>query len=331
MNSNKDNKPGVSFYLGVAGKKAKEGIFGSRESETALKAEWESIQDVRSEKISLDKDALLYKIREQIATEADDSGKGKKLTFFRKYAAILIIGLVLGSGGFYFGIIRQFIQSPQMLELSGASDGKSEFLLPDGSRVSLNANTSLTYPESFSKEDRRVFLSGEAYFEVRRDEARPFLISTPVVDIEVLGTTFNVKAYPGAPFLETVLLSGKVRISRMNPVTGKSQSVILTPNHKAVFIAAEEKFILDKVDVYTAITWRSATLSFDNELLADAIRELEGRYDRKISLSEDLPENYRITMTIDQESLEEVLSIIEKTLPLAFKELGDEIVISAAH
>lgn len=263
----------------------------------------------------------------QISAENDFSGKGKELSFFRKYAAILIIGFVLGSAGFYLGVIRQFIQKPNMVELTGASDGQSEFLLPDGTRVSLNTNTSLTYPESFSKKNRSVSLSGEAYFEVRHDEAWPFLVSTPGVDLEVLGTTFNVKAYPGDPFIETVLVAGKVRISRLNPVTRKSQSVILTPNHKALFIAEKERFILDRVDVDSAITWRSATFTFNNELLADAIKVLGDRYGRKISLADDLPGDYRITITIDRESLEEILSIIEKTLPIAYKQVEGEIVI----
>ena len=281
MKSNKDKNQFIRFYLGFAGRKEKGIIFRSRESENRLQAEWENFQDVRRQDNELDKDALLLNIQEQISMEKAGSGKGRELSFFRKYAAILIIGLVLGSAGFYLGIVRQFVQKPAMLEFRGGADGKAEYLLPDGSRVSLNANTVLIYPESFSKKERRVSLSGEAYFEIRHDDAKPFLISAAGVEIEVLGTTFNVKANPGDPFIETVLVAGKVRISRMNPVTRKSQSVILTPNHKAVFIAEEEKFILDKVDVYSAITWRSATLSFDNELLADAVRKLEDRYGRR--------------------------------------------------
>ena len=192
-------------------------IFRSEESELRLQSEWENFRDVRSRENELDKDAMLLKIRKQISRDGIPSGKEIEMSFFRKYAAILIIGLVLGSAGIYFGMVRQLLQKPAMVELRGDPDGRSEYLLPDGSRVSLNENTSLIYPESFSKKKRSVSLSGEAYFEVRQEETRPFSISTPGVEIEVLGTTFNVKANPGDPFIETVLVAGKVRISRINP------------------------------------------------------------------------------------------------------------------
>lgn len=322
LNSARDKNKFGRFYLGSAGRKERRDLFRSEESEKLLKWEWENYQEVKEHAGPLDKEALLQKIHEQISAKDISSGKSIEMPFLRKYAAILIFGLVFGSGVVYW-----MARKPVLVEVYGSVEGNTDLLLPDGSLVTLNSNSTLTYPEAFSRKNRRVSLSGEAYFEVEHEETLPFIVHTSKVDIEVLGTTFSVKANPDDESIETILLTGKVRITRMNPNTRKSQSVILTPNHKAVFINKQEKFVLDKVDVESETAWKIKSLRFDNELLEELVQELGNRYSAKISISEDVLESHRITMTIDDESLEEVLTILTKTLALDYKRIDGEYII----
>ncbi len=325
LNSRRKKDSFVRFYLGAASRRERLRVFRSRDSEHLLQSEWKNYQDVKEQAGSVDKDSLLLQIQKQIGPGDLTSDKTVEMPFFRKYAAIIVLGLVIASGGFYWGILRPVLHQSRMLEVSGSTTGISDIQLPDGSRVSLSANSTLHYPEVFSRNIRQVFLSGEAYFDVESMPDKAFLIHTENVDIEVLGTTFNVKAHQGAETVETTLVSGKVRITRFNPENSKTQSVILTPNHQAVFFIKEERFVMDKVDVRSAISWHPVKLSFDDELLGEALKRLGVWYDVQISLRDDVPRDYSITMTVDHESLEEVLTIIQKTLPLDYKKIDDEI------
>lgn len=250
-------------------------------------------------------------------------GKVVRMLFFRKYAAVLVLGLFVLSAAVFFALNGNgLIRSGRMITELGAGNGR-ELVLEDGSIALLNEGAVLRYPKSFEKESRVVEMEGEVYFEVARDLDRPFIVDVSGLEIEVLGTKFNVSAPRGGSTVVTKLFSGKVRISRENPGTHKVQSVVLTPGHKAVFYEDEERFVMDKNVSERFPEWASARISFDNELFSAVANRIERRYDKEIVLTDAALGELRISLQIDEEPLDEVLLIISKALSLEYKEEGE--------
>ena len=151
-------------------------------------------------------------------------------------------------------------------------------VLADGSRVWLNAGSSLRYPEAFSRDERKVFLSGEAYFEVEHDESTPFIVNTEVMDLQVLGTSFNIKAYDNENTVVTTLVSGKIR--QEFPNVGKK--IVLTPSRQSVFDRVSGKLETKQADIQETLAWREGKIIANNERLEDIFRQLSRWYDFKV-------------------------------------------------
>jgi transmembrane sensor len=147
--------------------------------------------------------------------------------------------------------------------------------LQDGSKIYLNAASSLTYPASFAnKKDRRISLSGEGYFEIAKDKAHPFIVNTRGQEVKVLGTHFNINAYSVEEISKTTLLEGSIVIS-----TAKSQQ-ILTPGTE--LINNGRSLEVKQVDTDLAIAWKNNLFLFDNEELGTIMRQVERWYDVEV-------------------------------------------------
>lgn len=149
--------------------------------------------------------------------------------------------------------------------------------LPDGTNVWLNARTTLQYPVSFNRKYREVKLNGEAYFEVKRNERKPFIVKTDKFDIEVLGTKFNVDAYQEASDFEAALMHGSIKIT---PQEHSSQPITLEPGYKITL--NEEKLQVAKIDSYEAYRWKEGLISFSNESFSNIMKDFEKYYGIKI-------------------------------------------------
>jgi len=329
LNSRDKRKEYLRHYLGIATKKDKQDLLSSAESEQILSENWEN-SHLRDRKNDLfRKESVLEKVLVNINDEADRGSRIIVMSFIRKYAAVLVLGLLFGLGSIYFGFFHDRMQlNRDLVEISNLERGTKDFILSDGTKVILNTQTSLKFPKEFSRKNRMVFLSGEAYFEVLHMDSKPFIVNTSDVVIEVLGTQFEVSAYPGLKSIETTLLQGKVKISRLNPKTNMTQSVILTPNHKATFFLDDERFIMDKINASQAVSWTKNSLVIDNETLEAVLQKIELRYGIKTSLANDSLGKLRISMSIDDESLDQVLVIITKTLPVNTSNKNGEIIFS---
>ena len=175
---------------------------------------------------------------------------------------------------------------------------KSRLQLPDGSKAWLNSGSKLSYLSTFSDTLRDVMLEGEAFFEVTKDEAKPFIVRTPYFEATVLGTSFSVQAYEGqAP--KTSLVEGLVRVS-----TGR-ESKLIHPGEQAVVTG--EELVLRPFDYNRAVGWKDGILYFDEDSLGSIFQKLEKWYDVKITpASAGLP-NARYSGFHKDESLERVL------------------------
>lgn len=154
--------------------------------------------------------------------------------------------------------------------------GEYNLLLSDNTKVYLNAGSSLRYPVRFSGDRREVILEGEGYFEVKRDTTKPFVVKTGSVDVQVLGTSFNVNAYPEEENVETTLVEGKVRVD------GKNEQRILEPGTQLVYDKRRENMVVRKVDTEEYISWKDGYYYFKRETLGRIMDRLSRWYNLNV-------------------------------------------------
>lgn len=189
----------------------------------------------------------------------------------------------------------------------------SVVLLADGSKVHLNAGSRLVFPETFVGDKREVFLSGEAFFEIRKDERHPFIVATTDINVEVKGTKFNLSAYASDAFYETVLTEGKVRI-RQNRAAIFHEATDLEPNQIASFDRMNKVTGVKKVDVENYILWKDGILKFESSDFSQVVRKLERYYNICFSFQNLLLKDLKISGKLDLNgSKESVIEILAST------------------
>ena len=199
--------------------------------------------------------------------------------------------------------------------------------LPDGSSVMLNHYSSLSYPEKFQSDKREVELNGEAYFEVSKDPKHPFIVQTETIDVQVLGTHFNVDAYHDNLDVKTTLLSGSVAVSNKS----KSVRMVLKPNEIAIYNKVEEKLtrkVLENAE--DEISWRQGEFIFDDLPLQEIARELSNSFGATIQIADTTLQNYRITARVrDGEDLATILSVLHNAGYFNYSQNNKQIIITA--
>lgn len=195
--------------------------------------------------------------------------------------------------------------------------GQFQLQLPDGTKVWLNASSSIRYPLHFSTHERRVELVGEAYFEVEKQsaQAQPFIVQTSDQEVQVLGTHFNVNAYENEPSTRTTLLEGKVKV-----LAKESRSIVLLkPNEQSSLQEHDHKLQVNQVDPREFIAWKEGDFLFNNTDLKTIMRQLERWYNVEVIDLDQFPNNtYNGKMTRSVK-LSKVLQILELTSNLKFK------------
>lgn len=178
-------------------------------------------------------------------------------------------------------------------------------VLPDGSRVWLNAESAIRYPTSFEGKERKVELSGEAFFEIAKNEKKPFKVSIdPKTELEVLGTSFNINSYRDEGAMRATLLSGSVRMN-----TGQGSGAILRPGEQAVVAQSGVKVL--QADTAKVMAWRHGIFNFENADIKTVMRQLERWYDIDVVYEKAIPEiTFGGKMGRDL-SLQHVLRILE--------------------
>ncbi len=208
---------------------------------------------------------------------------------------------------------------------------KSVIRLSDGTIVWLNAGSQLVYPTAFLREKREVVLIGEAYFDVTENKSKPFIVRTSTLAVTVLGTKFDVSAYPEDKFVEAILESGSVSLE----VTGKNflhlnKKVLLKPNQKGSLNREDGVMKLTEVDVSQYTAWKDGMLKVEREDLIRVLKKVERYYNIHIELRDPLAGGYLISGKLDlKNSPEEVLNVIQLTVPIdwARKSNGDFIIV----
>jgi len=198
--------------------------------------------------------------------------------------------------------------------------GKFQIKLPDGSKVWLNAASSLRFPTVFNGSKRQVELKGEAYFEVSPDKSKIFEVNTRNQVVQVLGTHFNINAYLDEPTVNTTLLEGSVRVSDLR--TNISQ--LLKPGEQSQL--SEQIEVINLKNTNEAVAWKEGYFQFDEADIKTVMRQIERWYDVSVVYEGDLP-NYRFGGEIERNlSLLQVLKVLEKT-KVHFRLEGREVIV----
>ena len=194
--------------------------------------------------------------------------------------------------------------------------------LPDGSLVWLNAASTLKYPASFSKHpDRRVELSGEAFFDIAKDKVHPFIVKTSNQEVKVLGTKFNVNAYADEPVTATALLEGSVKIS-----SGKKQQ-LLQPGFQAVNNGSSIR--VNEVNIDNVISWKEGDFYFERVDFRTVMRKIGRWYNVEVVYAPSVPANITSNGVISRDNnLSAVLKLIEKSEQVHFRVEGRKVYVS---
>lgn len=259
-----------------------------------------------------------------IRHEEAEAPRLEKRKIFRSKALKYCIAAAAAAALFLTGAATSELVTEKRQEtvLMASSENISSYTLPDGSKVWLNKNSWLAYNQKFGKRTRQVTLKGEGYFEVNRDERRPFIVKMQNdLDIKVLGTTFNACNYPSLNKAEVILRSGSVQVSD----NGRNEYVILKPNQK--FTWNEGTAEISSVNAMNCCRWFEHRLVFDNVKLKDILENLSHKYQTEISLNVGNLADKHMSMTIRDESVEDILDILTTLLPIRWRYQGAEIII----
>jgi ferric-dicitrate binding protein FerR (iron transport regulator) len=224
-------------------------------------------------------DKLINRIRfaEVIQTESRVQRITSQVNQFVKYAAIIIFILSFGFLSYYY--VTEERSKDEFCVISVPKGNKSEIMLPDGSKIWLNNNSRLVYPKKFNKNERKVDLVGEAYFEIKKNVKVPFIVRTSDVSIKVLGTKFNVSAYPNDKFIETTLISGKVTVnSNDNP----EQESVLDPGQSLTYDKVSNHTTISRVDTKFYTYWMKGEFVFKDEKFETLVKRIERIYNVEI-------------------------------------------------
>ncbi|TKC09706.1 DUF4974 domain-containing protein [Pedobacter frigoris] len=210
--------------------------------------------------------------------------------------------------------------------------------LPDGSIVVLNAASSLKFPTTFSSfQERKVELSGEAYFEISKDKAHPFIVKTNGQEVKVLGTHFNINSYADEGSTKTTLLEGSVRVisvlsSRANAKDpdpselGMTNSIILRPNQQSVVTTNGDIKVI-KVDTEDVVAWKNGFFVFNDESLESIMRKVSRWYDVEVVYQDKLPRVSFLGALSRSKNLSALINILEESGEVHFKIQGRRIVV----
>jgi len=238
---------------------------------------------------------------------------------FYKIAAGVIVFLTVGFMSYFY-----FYQN-KTTELLASNQILIETLL-DGTEVSLNQQSSLSWDRSFNKKERRVSLQGDAHFDVAKNPDKPFIIETGEVSIRVLGTAFYVNARSNKNKIEVNVSRGKVAVE-----TSGQNKIILEAGEVAIFDKREKLLVKHQNKDKNVMSWKTKIMVFENTPLGEVVRIINRTYDVDLQLANPKTSQCQLTATFEKLPLEDVLSVISETLSLDWNKKGNIYLLSGEN
>ena len=285
----------------------------------AHRSEYEKLQSYFDSESSEEEniDSVFERIRTQIKIPAKSDLAVVKRNTYHIWLKIAAVAAIVLAGVLIYNRETIFFNKTEQLALTQVMTKATEvktILLADGSTVKMNSGSSLKYPAHFDGGNRNVYLSGEAFFDVKKDPEHPFIVHTEQLAVKVLGTAFDVKAYQNDAFTETTLIRGKVSITLKN---NNAQSFILKPNDK--FTLAYGKTDMSQLSHYNGTgtnrvietAWTNHELIYKNNRFDEIAKLFERWYGINIAFKEPELKTVRFTGHVDKETLPEALNILK--------------------
>lgn len=269
-----------------------------------------------------------FRLFSQKVNDYESKRKRKLFTVSLRVAASIAVLIGCLSASFFLG--KNYsdkmipLKTRVMNQALMGEESKGSVLLPDGTKVWLNAGSRLTYPEAFASEVRTVTLEGEGYFEVKHNNKAPFFVKTEAMTVQVLGTTFDVKNYNHKKTAQTVLLSGAVAVQLVN----RDDIIHLTPNQKLSLDKESGLSQIETVDAQEYAIWIHNKLIFHKEPLETILNKMERWYGIEINCTKEVPLHLRLSLTIRKETKEEIFRLLSVIAPIKYKITGDSVEIS---
>ncbi|MCE5347346.1 MAG: FecR family protein [Bacteroidales bacterium] len=281
-----------------------------------------------------------------------------KMDWVLRIAAILVIAF-----GLSYILLLSHQNSLQhdksVCEVVAPRGSQAHLILPDGTKVWLNADSKINYSTDFNRKTRDIYLEGEGYFEIAKNPAKPFIVNTSDIRVKALGTTFNIRSYPGENTIEATLIEGKVELEKILSKVKGEKLLTLKPNQKATYFINNEKIanekivseaseskkedqavpvtpgnnktkiILDEeVNTEMSTAWKNNKLCFDNESFQDLAVMLERRFDVNIYFADENVKQYHFSGTFGNIIIEQVLSAMQYASPFHYLINESDIYIS---
>lgn len=271
-----------------------------------------------------DLEGAIRKFREQISSKEQPSGKQIHLMSILKYAAVAALVLAIPFS-YYFGTRNSALDN-STTTIACAFGDKTSIVLPDSSKVWLNSGSKISFCSDFKNKERNVQLEGEAFFSVTKDKRHPFKVKTAGIQVEVLGTQFNLKAYPEEKTISTTLVEGSLLVS------SNTQETRIAPDQKLVFDKANQKMVLQNLaDTAPETEWKDGRFVFRNETLEELEPRLERWFDVEIVFADEQAKRRRFTGVLERESILEAISYFDSSKFISCKVDGNKIIIKSEN
>ena len=300
------------------------------EEQTALSLEWLKNPDNREIYMQMEKIIRLSGEVRLLDNFNTYSAKNKVYRKFRaskmlvitkwvqRVAALLLLPVLLGGIWLYVekvqlqnslagGVIHQ--------EIITQPGTKTHLFLPDSTEVWLNSASKLRFPSIFTGDKREIELDGEAYFKVFHNKEKPFVVKTVYLDVEALGTSFNLSAYAGDFKISTTLEEGKVRITNEKL---PNKAYVLMPGSQLNFYPEKQDYKSEEVIVNDVIAWKDGVLIFNETPFSEVAAKLGRWFNADIKITDPSIVNYRFTGTFTSESLDQVLHLLTLSAPIDY-------------
>ncbi len=272
---------------------------------------WEKVHSRINEQSAPEKSKLKYLISHPL---------------FRIAAAVLFAAMLIVSG---YEVLYNSAGSKKMMEVSATNQILNMFALPDGTLVSLNTDTKIKYPQTFTGNIREITIEGEAFFEVVPNKDKPFIIHARNAQIKVLGTSFNVNAYPSAKSIEVVVETGKVHFLNKTTKANETDELILTPGEKGTLIFSSNSLLKSTNLNPNFLAWKTHNLIFKAAPLAEVIENLGKVYNVNIQLADPKLNELLLSAQFNDHTLDFILKVIETTFQIEAKHENGQYILRA--
>jgi ferric-dicitrate binding protein FerR (iron transport regulator) len=285
-----------------------------------METQWDSVFIVPID--SLDDKKEMW---QNISAHIHSNKTGKRANIFKIYGIAATILLFIVSGSLFLRESR--LKESHIYVICTGNQDKNILTLGDGTKIKLGAGSRLTYPEEFPQEKRYVQLEGQAFFDVAKDTERPFTVEMGNVVVTALGTSFEVFHDKHNNAVETILLTGKVKVEYKNTTSGNPKSDILYPNQKLTVSLSTGEVSIKEENVNKYSAWRNYNgLDFTDEKLSVIIPRLEYWYGCDILYDSDDISDERFTFKVKNESLDRILELIYQSASIEYKKNEDNTV-----